>query len=443
MGDPVTPKKQALRATPCQLPLTPPPSTVASQKEGTNVMDYDSSSPIRKLTFDMPMSNQGRDKQENSSFPVHHLTPNAHGHKDGEENQATFLPLCENNEREARNRQVSLGSGCIQDDHMNHGQESEATKEQLDANTQPGGDVKNWIYSAETNEQRRKRFYAVLHSTYPSNDEFNAARHPFYDPDEDDEYGDWLKYQMWEGVCPFDDDDYDPFNDPTRSTEVLEPQIGDEGIEDEKDLRMVLRAREEHRARSKALRKHIDRVTGQVSTNMSSTTGDSDSGSEYDSEEDVEDQEPAVKTEALPTVTNPLRPSNSMIQPLTPAKGIVVFGGDEPKRGRGRPRKHTNGRKNNKRKRGSREKPDDAYRYVSDPEDEQHVGKKRKNTVSSNDMPWKAQTRAAARRSGPMGMDGCYDIDSDSSTSTSMTSETDGDEPRRDLSSRHASFVIR
>ncbi|KAI1294544.1 hypothetical protein F5Y03DRAFT_399476 [Xylaria venustula] len=364
MGSPVTPKKQAL---PGQQPLKPPPSTVASQKE--NAINDDFSSPIRKLTFDIPTTN--------------------------------------------------------------HGLESDATRKHPEANSQPEDDVKNWIYSAETSERRRERFYAVLHSTYPSNDKFNAARHPFYDPNGDGEYGDWLKYEMWEGMCPYDDDDYDPFNDPTRDTEVWEPQIGDEGIEDEKDLRMVLRARREHRARSKALRKHIDRVKGRVSTTLS----DSDPESEYDSE-DVE----TIKTEARPTVANSLHPSNSMIQPTIPPKGVVVFSGNTPKRRRGRPRKYMKARKTNKRKRGFKENPDDAYKYISDSEDEQHVGKRRKDKVSSNEMSWKAQTRAAARHSGSMGMDGCYDIDSDSSTSTR---ETDEDESRKDLPYRPASFVIR
>ncbi|KAI0431043.1 hypothetical protein F5Y09DRAFT_341107 [Xylaria sp. FL1042] len=266
-------------------------------------------------------------------------------------------------------------------------------------------DVKAWIYASDTPEKRRERFYSVLHACYPSNDTFNSARHPFYDSEEDGDYEDFIKCQEWDGACPLDDDDYNPLTDPTWSTEVWDPKIGDEGIEDELDLRMVLKARQEHKTRSDALKSYRARGMSFLSLAQKIKSDDSDSGSKFDKGEDLEDQEVAVKTEA------PSRQSDSMIQPTTPTKGIVVFGDDKPskRRRRRRARKNKRATGNNKRKRGSKENPNDTYRYNSDSEDEKpaHKRSKGREKEAPGDIPWKAQTRAATRRAGNMGTDGC------------------------------------
>ncbi|KAI1436286.1 hypothetical protein GGR50DRAFT_701958 [Xylaria sp. CBS 124048] len=123
-----------------------------------------------------------------------------------------------------------------------------------------GNPVKSWINSATTEEMRDEREDAVFDVIWPCDDELMAARHPHYDAEEDGPYDDWLKYQMWDGRCPYDDDDYNPHRDPNRSTELSRPQIGDRGIETEYDLEMVLFARAESLGRLAAIRKRKEQV---------------------------------------------------------------------------------------------------------------------------------------------------------------------------------------
>ncbi|KAI1276176.1 hypothetical protein F5Y07DRAFT_408548 [Xylaria sp. FL0933] len=316
-------------------------------------------------------------------------------------------------------------------------------KRPLDTDANTEGDVKSWIYASDTREKQRERFLSVLHASYPSNDTFNSARHPFYDPEEDGDYEDFIKCQEWDGECPVDDDDYNPLTDPTWSTEVWEPKIGDEGIENEQDLRMVLRARREHKARSETLKSQLARGKSFLSVAQEMQLNDSESSSESEKEENPKDKEVEVKTKA------PSDSSHSTIQPATPAKRVVVFGAEEPsKRRRGQPGKNKKKRRGGKRKRASKANPNDSYKYNSDSEDEKPVLKrvksKGKGKATADDTPWKAQTRAAARHAGNMGMDGCYDIDSDNATASDMVlsaAENDGHEPKKGLFSRFTSFI--
>ncbi|KAI0815893.1 hypothetical protein GGR55DRAFT_699667 [Xylaria sp. FL0064] len=318
-------------------------------------------------------------------------------------------------------------------------------KQPLHTDGGPEGDVKTWIYASDTREKQRERFLSVLHACYPSNDTFNSARHPFYDPEEAGDYEDFIKCQEWDGECPLDDDDYNPLTDPTWSTEVWEPKIGDEGIENEQDLHMVLRARREHKARSEALKSQLAQGMSFLSVAQEMQLDDSESSSESEKEEKSKDKEAEVCTKA------PSDPSHSTVQPATSAKRVVVFGEEEPsKRRRGQPGKNKKKRRGRKRKRGSKANPNDSYRYNSDSEDEKPAIKrakgkgKGKEKAAADDTPWKAQTRAAARRTGNMGMDGCYDIDSDNSTASEMiitAPENDGHEPKKGLFSRFTSFI--
>ncbi|KAI3337829.1 hypothetical protein F4824DRAFT_509848 [Ustulina deusta] len=401
MDNPATPQRQVAPTTQGQQ-LTPP------------------SSIVHGLTHSTPMINGGTEEGENSA------------------------PIL----REDGARQLLPESGQIQHSQVQHRQESEGAEQQFEMHSRPKSDIASWLYGSASPEQRRRRFNSFLHGLWPSNDEFNAARHPFYDPEEDGPYDDFIKYQEWEGVCPYDDDEYNPLTDPSKTTEVWEPKIGEEGIEDEQDLRMVLKARREHRARSKALKRLRGLGITLVSLSLETNSNGSGSVSGYGNGEDMDGPESAVKMEALSQIPSP-PPCKSMIQTTTLAKGIVVFGAQGPSSNRvQRPRKRSKkkGRKSNKRKQGRKEDPNGTYKYNSGSEDEQLAFKKNKSKskAATGNAPWKAQTRAAARRAGSMGMDGSCDIDSDSSTAAAITGssgESDEDEPKKGPSSRIASSI--
>ncbi|KAI1328305.1 hypothetical protein F5Y16DRAFT_398479 [Xylariaceae sp. FL0255] len=123
-------------------------------------------------------------------------------------------------------------------------------------------EIHKWLDTSTSREQRRERFYTLLHATYPNDEEFNCARNPFYDSDNDEglTHEEWVMFNFWEGPWPFHDDDYDPITNPFFSREVWEPKIGDAGIENETDVRMVLKMREEHEARGAAIKKRKDKV---------------------------------------------------------------------------------------------------------------------------------------------------------------------------------------
>lgn len=198
---------------------------------------------------------------------------------------------------------------------------------------------------------------------------------------------------------------------------------------------MVLKARQEHRARSKALKKRIaDVVTAQkragvkgadidmlqvfFGPEIESTSSDSDSESESDYKKESErNPESTIQTEAPSTITDFPLPGKSTLQPTIAANGIRVFGGQERIRNK-------KGCKPNKRRRRRNNNPNSTYKYDSSSEDEQPIRKKaRKGKVAAGkavdgDLVWQAQTRAAARRAQHLGTDGTYENDNDNNKPT-------------------------
>ncbi|KAI1202381.1 hypothetical protein F5X97DRAFT_345478 [Nemania serpens] len=357
-----------------------------------------------------------------------------------QEQEAELNRLCSSQETQEKPKELQVQQAIAS--------QPEGRSQLPNTDDKPGSDIARWLHSPTSQGKRRQRFNSFLHSLYPSNDEFNGARHPFYDAEEDGPHDDFIKYQMWDGHCPFDDDDYDPFKDPTRSTEVWQPEIGDEGIDNEHDLQMVLKARREHKALSERFNKRMNQVVEAqrlagvkpteidmtqvlLGPDMESDDSDSDYEDEEEEEEDREDIEPAVAMEPLSLNTNTQGIRESSVQPTVLAKGIRVFGVQEPSSRRGRPR----GSKNRKRGRGgqsNKRKRDSTYIYDDGSEDEQRsrkMGKKRKGATDDanadgDDLNWKAQTRAAARRASHLGMDGSYDDDETASLIWTV-SETD------------------
>ncbi|KAI0545759.1 hypothetical protein F4679DRAFT_452649 [Xylaria curta] len=385
MSAPSTPQKQAQPAELEQLLPTPPPTAVA-RKETTDSATHHFHEPgphVRRLTYD-GVTQKVEKVDEGSDLTLY-------------DNEGV----------------------------------KQAYTQQLDKNGRPQSEVKLWLSSPSNPDERQRRFDIFLHGLWPSNEQFNTARNPLYDPEEDGPY-EFFLHQTWGGHCPWFDDDYDPNTDPSRSNEVWEPKIGEEGIENEQDIRMVLKAREEQRVRSEAFKKRktqviaaqeragikygdMDMVQVFLGPEIESNYSDSDWASE--SEEDDEISKPTVQIGAQSTATDSPLPGKPTLQPTIMAKGIRVFGGQEPSSGRGRPRGSKNKKRrktNNKRRRGLNDNPNSAYKYDSASEDEQLLYKKAKKgkvTAGSGDSMWKAQTRAAARRAQPVGTDGTCEMD--------------------------------
>ncbi|KAI1180628.1 hypothetical protein F4777DRAFT_597419 [Nemania sp. FL0916] len=273
-------------------------------------------------------------------------------------------------------------------------------------------EVARWLRNSKNPDQRRERFNAFLHSLWPSDDDFNGARHPFYNPKEDGLYKDFIKYEVWDGDCPYYEDDYDPFTDPARSTEVWQPQIGDEGIENEEDLYMVSKARQEHAARSRNFNKRKDQVIKAYERE----------GVKY---EDMDMTRvllgPEIESDDSDSEDEAQMPKKTLIRIKVPNTATEL-----PMRGkkgghRGRPK----GSRNKPKSAGSakkRKRVDSTYKDEEDSEDEEPVKKKGKKGKKANidiaavseewkEQTWRAQTRAAARRAHLMNTDGSFDED--------------------------------
>ncbi|KAI1755111.1 hypothetical protein F4782DRAFT_552263 [Xylaria castorea] len=279
----------------------------------------------------------------------------------------------------------------------------EGKMQQLDKNGQPESEVKLWLHNSRTPEERRRRFNSLLHGLWPSNQEFNEAPNPLYNPKEDGPY-EFFLHQMWGGYCPWFGDDYDLLADPSRSKEVWQPKIGEEGIQDDQDLRMVLKARQEHQVRSEAFKKRKAKYGGM---NMLQVLlgPESDCASDSDNKEEGDKiSKPTVQIGAQSATTNSPLPGKMTLQPTIAAKGIRVFGGQEPSSNRGRPKGSKKRRKANKRRRRPNDNPNGTYKYDSGSEDERPLHKKaKKDKVAAGktvagDPVWQAQTRAAALR---------------------------------------------
>ncbi|KAI0526041.1 hypothetical protein F5B22DRAFT_642197 [Xylaria bambusicola] len=346
MADPATPKKQVSPATLAQQP-TPP----ATQRGVVKVIFHVSKSEtsIPRLSYDKPITSGNTEEFED------------------EDDQPT-----------------SPVSSQSEHDHA----------EQVQEPTE--NDIREWMKSSENQQQRKRRFDSLLHSFWPSNDQFNAARHQDYDHEEHGWYDDFIRDQWEDGKYPFDDDNYNPLKDPSKSTEVWEPQIGEEGIENQYDLYMVLKARQNHRALSKAHRQF--RAQGGYAMLISN---ESTSGTNHDDKAGKKDLDSKVGMETLSAVKNV-----SMIQPT------AVSGTPESKKHRRRRSRKTT--KSKKRKRDANENPDRTYKYSSGSEYELPIRKRgKKNQTDASNDNWKAQTRAAARCQSCMGLDGNYDTDND------------------------------
>ncbi|KAI0022455.1 hypothetical protein F4780DRAFT_198115 [Xylariomycetidae sp. FL0641] len=114
--------------------------------------------------------------------------------------------------------------------------------------------ITDYLDSSPSAEIRYKRCKNLIHSLYGSNAEFHSAKNPFYDEEEDGHYDDWLRTSMYEGEWKCDDDDYDYKQDPMWDQTVWKPKIGDDGIDDSNDLKMIRHFKNENEGIRKAVR---------------------------------------------------------------------------------------------------------------------------------------------------------------------------------------------
>ncbi|KAI1488243.1 hypothetical protein F5X96DRAFT_685685 [Biscogniauxia mediterranea] len=105
---------------------------------------------------------------------------------------------------------------------------------------------KNYLAKFTDPEERRKKVLNMVHSMYPSDEVFHAARHPLYDVEEHGYYDEFITGYMYEGTWNGYDEDYEYEDDPMHGRDVWEPRIGDDGIDTQEDLDMVLAMREQY-----------------------------------------------------------------------------------------------------------------------------------------------------------------------------------------------------
>lgn len=191
-----------------------------------------------------------------------------------------------------------------------------------------------------------------------------------------------------------DDPDWDPcrrrpatYVRRTEKSEVWQPKIGDEGIEDENDLNMVLQARKEHKARASNYEKQeqqfIKNKLGEgvalADIDMSEFLLGPKIELDDDNDDEKTDQQQETK-EASSELTKETKKEKA--QTLTPT------------------------RKRNKKRRVS-QTIDSTYHYEADIEDEAPAKKRRKIRKGDDDdddgPAWKAQTRSAAKRARDTG----------------------------------------
>ncbi|KAI1074024.1 hypothetical protein F5B20DRAFT_596660 [Whalleya microplaca] len=161
---------------------------------------------------------------------------------------------------------------------------------QYDGESDPHG-TRKWLSSFKDRDERRKHFLALLHCMYPSDEEFNSWRHPFYGGiEEDGPYDDWYKAQMRKGGVDIDDPNYNDGKGLCLSKEVYEPKIGDEGIEDEVALGFMLKIRAARIEKMDQIRRareaaHLDEYTDD------SVEEDEEEEDEEEEDEEEEDEE--------------------------------------------------------------------------------------------------------------------------------------------------------
>ncbi|KAJ3564366.1 hypothetical protein NPX13_g7870 [Xylaria arbuscula] len=378
MAQPVTPKKQASLATLAQQP-TPPATQEPVATVSSHISEEQLPSPPRDdISDDLDFADTEATKVRGPlvtgrvSYCTETASPLPHTH---------YSP--------------SIATGGTEDleiEYSELGNIGSDTEQHLEQPTEQN--IKDWLKSSKDRAQHKRRFDSLLHSFWPSNDEFNAARHQDYDPEEHGIwYDDYFKDQWEGGQCPFDNDDYNPLTDPSKSTEVWEPKIGEEGIEDERDLCMVLQARQNHRVLSEAHRQF--RACGGYTMLVSSETM---STSNYEEAASIEDPASAVQLEFPLSTSNS---SNSTNLSIEPAEVPCVPKAKQQRRLPMIDKKNKKRRKskNTRKHRGINEDPNGAYKYESSDNEQPTYKKGRKNNVKTiSKSEWKAQTRAAAQR---------------------------------------------
>ncbi|KAI0598257.1 hypothetical protein F4775DRAFT_601398 [Biscogniauxia sp. FL1348] len=106
--------------------------------------------------------------------------------------------------------------------------------------------AKDYLAKFTDPEERRKKVLNMIHSMYPSDEAFHSARNPFYSADEHGYYDDFIADYMYEGIWKGHDEDSEYEDDPMHSRDVWEPRIGDDGIDTQEDLDMVLAMRQQY-----------------------------------------------------------------------------------------------------------------------------------------------------------------------------------------------------
>ncbi|KAI0140848.1 hypothetical protein GGR57DRAFT_487676 [Xylariaceae sp. FL1272] len=272
--------------------------------------------------------------------------------------------------------------------------------------------IQNWLNRSSSAEQRKARFSCLLAAIWPSNAEFHAARHPLYDDDNDEgySYDDWIRYKV-NGYNPVDDPNYDPIISPAMSTEVWQPKLGDDGIENQEDLSMVSEMRRQHHAVVQAHAQRRDQII-KAGEKAGVKLGQIDMtriflGPQIDSSQDEcegDDNEEADQLVAEPTIsTKTIAADNAMTVICKPKAS------------------HTSSKAGkSKTKRRRRKSDDDAtFRYETSGDDEPRQSRKRiKKTmaaISNRTGGWRAHTRSGSKVGG---LDGSDDVDISGQTAT-------------------------
>ncbi|KAJ2980919.1 hypothetical protein NUW58_g6819 [Xylaria curta] len=412
MDTPATPPKQV--QAPKLTPPTPPPTATINRavtginNDGRHSPDL----PIRPLTYDTPAAieaggghgNLGHTLCVDSTNQQHNtqLPDSATEEQYSEDEEAEFQLKWQHFSGES---EPEWDASPPSQDEVAVTHEPDGKQQRSDTHNRTESDITRWVSSSTTRDQSRQRFTAFLHSLWPSNAEFNADRLPSYNSERDGPYEEFARYEMWNGNYPYDDYDYDPGTNPKNSTEVWQPKIGDEGIEDEHDLRMVLKAREEHRARSAAFKKRKDRAIkaqlragvkyadiniAQVLLRPDIKLNESNSKNEFDfncsKQEDEIEPEATDKMETPPAITDAPSPCNPT-QPMVTVKRIRVIGANPPSNDHGQrkgSKKRIKKKQNTpKRKREGGENPNDAYVDDGGSEDEPPTHQERKRAKGS------------------------------------------------------------
>jgi hypothetical protein len=163
MGVPTTPQKQATSFEVVQQ-VTPPATVVKNDTTIGSLVDQQDQhlvSTIRRLTFDPPRTPQKVEQELADLAPT----------------------LWEDDVKQPEER-------CGQE-VQNQNLVVIRQRGSMKQKDEPQSEVKRWIYSSKSPEQRRQRFYSMLHGLWPSNDEFSTSLLSL------------LLYTVFQGCLPF------------------------------------------------------------------------------------------------------------------------------------------------------------------------------------------------------------------------------------------------